>query len=377
MQPTDIAQLLDECLQRLEAGESLEAVVASYPAQAEALRPLLLGARAAHYAGHNLPPVSGQMRSRAQFLEAAAAQTEKPRRWQLFSLPRFANALLLALMVILTGLFASTLASARSLPGQPLYGVKRSVERVQLDLTSGALNRLILSDAFDLRRAEEVRQLIAAGRTQQVAFSGFLRAEESSRWSVAEVSFTLDPDLAAAAAKMIGSYVDVEGRVHSDEGLLVSRLSVRLFQIRGVIQAQSDDEWLVDGVRMRLSALSEILGTPQVGDFVGITALRTGVNEFLALSIRGAGVVENSATLSPLPVTIQPSPQLRATDDNSGKSGDDDSGGDDNSGKGSGDDSGGDDSSGKGSNDDSGGDDNSGKGSNDDPGGDDDTGKDD
>ncbi len=357
MQPTEIAQLIDECVQRLEAGENLETVLASHPAHADALRPLLLGAQAARFAGRNLPPVSGQMRSRAQFLEAAAVAQAQPHRWRPFSLPRFANALLLAVMLILTGLFASTLASARSLPGQPLYGVKRSVERVQLDLTSGALSKLNLSDAFDLRRAEEVRQLIAAGKTQQVAFSGFLRAEEPSRWSAAGVSFALDPQLAATADNMTGSYVDVEGSVRSTEGLLVSRLSVRLFQIRGIIQAQSNGEWLVDGVRLRLNALSEIHGAPQVGDFIGVTALRTGANEFLALSIRGAGVVEQTPTLNPLPTTAQPTPQNHATDDNFGSGGGDDSGGDDSSDKGGGDDSGGDDSSGKGGGDDSGGDD--------------------
>lgn len=347
MQPTEIAQLIEECLQRLESGENLETVLASHPAQSEALRPLLLGAQAARYNGDNLPPVSGQMRSRAQFLEAAATQAQ-PRRWRLFSLPRFANALLLAVMIILTGMFASTLASARALPGQPLYGVKRSVEQVQLVLAGDALSRLTLSDTFDLRRADEARQLIAAGSTQAVTFSGFLRSEEPSRWSAAGVIFELDPSLADAAVRMTGSYVDVKGNVRRDEGLLASRLSVRLFQLRGVIQSQNGSEWVVDELHLRLSAVSEIYGSAQVGDLVGVTAIRTGINEFIALNIRGAGAVDAQPTLSPLPATPQPIPQNQATEDASREGGDDDSG------TGS-DDSGGDDDTGTGGDDDSGG----------------------
>lgn len=368
MKPAETAQLLEECLQRMQMGETLERILADYPERAEELRPLLESARLAQANALHLPPVGGQQRSRAQFLEEAAClQARQPLKFT-FPRLRFASGLLSAVILVLVVGFALTLASGRSLPGQPLYGVKRSVEQAQLALSGDALARIRLEDAFDQRRAEEVRRLILSGKEQPVEFSGFLsrRIQEGyNQWSAGGIDFTLSGTLQASAGSMAGGYVDVRGFVRGRQGLEVTEMRLRLYQIGGILQAQSENEWIVEGVRLRLPSLAELDGKPEVGKPISVTAIRVGENDFLALSARVGRlnapltptftpnlitptltqIPAGTETLTPLPsATLRPqvtaSPDDDLYRDDYDDKGSDDSGGKggDNSGKGSGDD---------------------------------------
>lgn len=371
------AQILEECLQRMQMGERPESILRDYPQQAGELRPLLESAQQAQGGVLHLPPVSGVSRSRAQFLEAAAAQTQR-RRWFAFSLPRFGSALLTTFILILTIGLVVALASDRSLPGQPLYGIKRSVERAQLALSGDALTHLSREDAFDQRRAEEVRQLILSGRQQAVEFSGLLtrRIEDGyNQWSAAGIDFTLSGALQSSAGSMAGAYVELRGFVRGQQGVEITEMQLRLYQIGGILQSKTDEEWIIEGVRVRLPSLAELIGTPEVGKPISVTAIRVGENDFLALSARAGRLnppqtptftpnqmtptltltrPASTATLAPLP-SATPRPQISATpaadsgsptDDDSGRptdepgsptdDSDDDDDDDDNSGKGGG-----------------------------------------
>lgn len=366
MKPAEIAQLLEECLQRMQMGETLEKILADYPERVEELRPLLESARLAQTNALHLPPIGGQQRSRAQFLEEAARL--QARQQPKFSFPqlRFASVLLSTVMLVLVVGFALTLASGRSLPGQPLYGVKRSVEQAQLALSGDALSRIYLEDSFDQRRAEEVNRLILANKEQPVEFSGFLiwRFQDGfDQWSAGGVDFTLSGALQSSARSMRGGYVDVRGFVRGQQGLEVTEMRLRLYQIGGILQTKTDFEWIVEGVRVRLPSLAELDGVPEVGAPISVTAIRVGENDFLALSARvgrlNAPVTPTftpnlitptltqmptgTVTLTPLPSAtlrpqVTPSPDDDLYKDNNDDKGSDDSGGrgGDNSDKGGG-----------------------------------------
>ncbi len=341
----EMLEILDECLQRMQIGESLESILKDHPQQAAELRFLLEGARQAQAGALNLPPVSGMARSRAQFLEAAAAQS-RPAKTVLFPLPRFASAFVTLLVVALLVGFGVALASGRSLPGQPLYGIKRSVEQAQLALSGDALNRLTREDAMDQRRAEEVRQLMLSGREQAVEFSGLLtrRIQDGyNAWSAGGIDFTLSGALQSSAGSMAGGYVEIRGFVRGQSGLEVTEMRLRLYQIGGILQSQTDQEWIIEGVRVRLPSLAELSGTPEVGKPITVTAIRVGGNDFLALSARAGrlnapatptltphGITPTltetavTVTLSPQP-SATPRPALTATrSDHSGKATNDD-----------------------------------------------------
>jgi hypothetical protein len=307
MKPGETAQLLEECLQRMQIGEPLERILADYPERAEELRPLLESARMAQANALYLPPVSGNQRSRVQFLEAAARQARRQPKVA-FSLPRFAPLLLSAVMLVLVAVFGLALASGRSLPGQPLYGMKRSVEQAQLALSGDALGRIALEDTFDQRRAEEVRRLILAGKEQPVEFSGFLsrRIQDGyDQWSAGGIDFSLSGSLQATAGSMAGGYVDIRGFVRGQQGLEVTDMRLRLYPIGGILQSQTEQEWIIEGVRVRLPSLAELEGTPEVGKPISVTAIRVGENEFLALSAR-AGRLNPPQTPTFTPYLITP-----------------------------------------------------------------------
>ncbi len=362
MKPAESAQFLEECLQRLQMGETLERILEDYPDHAQELRPLLESARLAQVNALHLPAISGMQRSRAQFLEEAARQNRNRPKWA-FSLPRFAPLLLSVVILLLVAMFALALASGRSLPGQPLYGMKRSVEQAQLALSGDALARINLEDTFDQRRAEEVRQLILAGKEQPVEFSGFLvhRIQDGyDQWSAGGIDFTLSGALQSVAGSMAGGYVDIRGFVNGQNGLQVTEMHLRLYPIGGVLQSQTDQEWIIEGVRVRLPSLAELEGTPEVGKPISVTAIRVGQNDFLALSARAGRLnppqtptftpyritptltqTAATATLAPQP-SATPRPLLTASpsDDDRTATDDSDKGEDDHSGNGSDEDTG-------------------------------------
>lgn len=288
MQPSNFSDLFTECLDRLQAGEPLDKILADYPSQVDDLRPLLEASWAAVTANAQPPAqvlASGMARSRTRFLQAAQQQVKPARSaWQLFPALRLAGALVLALVLIFGGLFATELASAESLPGQPLYGFKRTMEQARLALTSGPAGKLMLEDAYDLRRSIEVVQLVQRGEFQPVSFAGFLHLDESNGWAAAGVSLPLTPAQAVLARDLLERYVEIDAQVRGQEGLSVEDLRLRLYQVSGILQEQHNRYWLVDGLRVYLGDATQVNGVPQVGERIKLTGIRLGENDFYALA---------------------------------------------------------------------------------------------
>jgi hypothetical protein len=72
----------------------------------------------------------------------------------------FAATLIVVLTLVLAGGGGIVYASTDSLPGSPLYGVKRAAEQVQLFLAPGGTRRAKLYIKFAQRRLEEVQALV-------------------------------------------------------------------------------------------------------------------------------------------------------------------------------------------------------------------------
>lgn len=148
---------LNQCLEWLRSGRSLEECLAAYPDKAVELEPLLRAALALGQA----PQPSPQFRAAlGQRLEAAwQARQRRPR--SSFSLMgrRWALAGALALALVLGG--ASTaLASSSSVPGDVLYPAKRATERVRLVLTISKSRKANLELQFAGKRVQEMAVLV-------------------------------------------------------------------------------------------------------------------------------------------------------------------------------------------------------------------------
>jgi len=249
-------EILNICIEALERGEPLEEVLSWYPAEAEELRPVLevVGALAEVAASHE-PNVDTEMRARLSFLEQAdslrraastvsvANQTEMPgaRAEQLRRLQRTdqQRALPIGRWMLYTGAVAAVLVmvfgfvlvagSANALPGDTLYGAKRTVEGVRLMLSGStdSLNR-----ELNAKRIEEIRNLISEGRSAtNLTFEGSIDLVGSGDIVVEGIIVHIDEASIIQGEPAIGRYAHVEGLVANG----------RFLATRVVIEAGPDE----------------------------------------------------------------------------------------------------------------------------------------
>lgn len=128
----DFEQILDNCLERLARGETLEACLSQYPQQAAELRPLLAAAEKMETGTQVQPLPAFRLRARGQLIahmRAHPRRAAKPVFAPLFRLAVGLATLLLAFLVTGTALAQS------ALPGEALYPWKLTSEQAWLRLS--------------------------------------------------------------------------------------------------------------------------------------------------------------------------------------------------------------------------------------------------
>ncbi|MBK8794130.1 MAG: hypothetical protein IPN59_13640 [Holophaga sp.] len=165
MNTSDVnSQIFEDCLTLLEQGETLDEILQRYPQQAAELRPMLAAAGQLHQELTAIPvPAAAQNLSRAKFMKAAsiaqADQRSSKAKW-LFWLPWISfrqvrlspymrATVMLFLIFSFIGAFGAVRVSARAIPGDVLYPVKRAAEQTQLLLAQGQDQKLRLEKSFD------------------------------------------------------------------------------------------------------------------------------------------------------------------------------------------------------------------------------------
>lgn len=215
MSQLDEQQLADS-LERLEQGESIEQILKRYPESAAELRSFLatvtqLSALASQ------PYVAAKQASRQQFLDQAAAMQGVRQPRPIFAWRRLffsAGAVALMLVFILsTVLFTSTSA----IPGEPLYGVKRSMESFRLSLTQNADVILELSARYNQERIQEIEALLGNGQTAGVNFEGVIEAIEADRWTIAGLTVLINPETIVEGSPQVGELAQISGRTDSGQ----------------------------------------------------------------------------------------------------------------------------------------------------------------
>lgn len=167
MTEPDLEAILDECLQDMSTrGESIERCLQRYPQYAGQLAPLIQVVNHIWETSHPMLSASATQAMERRLLKRATELKQsraKPSLWPLpFSLRPLltvAATLIVILALALAGGGGIVYASTDSLPGSPLYGVKRATEQVQLFLAPGGTKRAELHIKFAERRLEEVQTL--------------------------------------------------------------------------------------------------------------------------------------------------------------------------------------------------------------------------
>ena len=167
MREPDLEVVLDECLHNVSTrGESIERCLQRYPQHIGQLAPLVQVADRIGKTRHPTLSVPATKAIEQSLLKRATEIKQskaKPSRWPLpFSLRPLvtvAATLIVVLALVLAGGGGIVYASTDSLPGSPLYGVKRATEQVQLFLAPMGTGRAELHIRFAQRRLEEVQAL--------------------------------------------------------------------------------------------------------------------------------------------------------------------------------------------------------------------------
>ena len=174
-----LADALDECVDRILLGESIEACLQRFPDIADDLQPLLLAAAA----GIQVRPAidDGVRRANRLRFEGAARHHLAGHaghdrrgpfaRWWNYRIPNLSRAWTaglagLALTFVLSS--GAAYASTDALPDSPLYPVKRVTERARLAITISEDSRALYHLELIERRTRELASMAEDGQTDQV-----------------------------------------------------------------------------------------------------------------------------------------------------------------------------------------------------------------
>lgn len=355
---------LNDCIDRLASGMTVEDCLRLYPQYAAELRLMLetgLLARRVQY--HPLEVMQAQDRARARVVAAMTGhQPVQQRRTGFGGFLRAAAVLAL----ILLGMLGVSRAADSSLPGDPLYPLKRLTENARLQLGGAD----VLRQQFASRRVDEIRTLLAQGREAEVEFEGDIEAIGTDGWLISGLLLTVPEGTPGAADAQPDDRVAVRART-TDTRLLVAT-SVTLLQDRTPALTATPTSSPTPTATATMTPTVTLSQTPTPSptltptstqtatplpdaDRDGIADLRDACPTIFGAAVNAGCPVPTVTFVPPLPTATLPAQPPPTSDDHGG---DDDR---DNSGPGSGDDSGSNDDSSDDSEDS--GDDSSGQGS--------------
>ena len=172
MRKDDRAEVLNEALERLAQGATVEECLASYPQEAGELEPLLRMAQAMAVA---VPGPRPQARAEVLSRLTEAWEERRTRRQsRLFFLPplpvfRPLAVALTAVMVLVLGGWGTTSAAANSVPGDLLYPVKTARERLILAVSPSSSQKAKIHARLAAERSREMEVLATkAGSPAQI-----------------------------------------------------------------------------------------------------------------------------------------------------------------------------------------------------------------
>jgi hypothetical protein len=158
-------------------------------------------------------------------------------------------------------------------------------------------------DDGSLLALEITIQQAAQAIEQPFEFQGLIESFGPSQWVVGGYTVFLTGDTVIENSPQRGLLAEVKAVRRSDGTIVARRILVLLpterVQFEGVIQTLSEEEWLIEGVVLRLDAETVISGLPVVGAAVEVDGLLLPDGAVLARYI----VVQAPATATP---TAQP-----------------------------------------------------------------------
>jgi hypothetical protein len=314
----------DDCLTRLGLGESVADCLKSYPDLSEELRPMLEAAQVTWSISR--VPHHVQRRSRSRFLtilaQATARRSPRLNAWGMLFQRVVTTTLTLAVGFTLgtTGLYY---ASASTLPGDSLYGVKRAFEDTWVQLAVSPQQRLELEEQYNAVRETEVEQLLTTGanRNATVSFGGPFSSATSAEWHVGGFDVYLADDTKISGVPQPGFYVSVVAQMQNGK-LVAGELTVEEMEITGLL-AGGGDQWQINGVSFAVTAQTTVNGqlAPGATATARVRSLRPGDRVAVSVTVLAeptalptdTPTATSSSTVTRTPTTV-PTDTLEPTD---------------------------------------------------------------
>ena len=262
-------EAFESCLEAMENGDSLDTCLERYPDLAGELRPLLETAQAARSIADDSIPNSAFHRSRSRILGKASQlrAQRKPKQFIFGRVPRMAMAAL-ALALIFFMSWRGVIETARALPGDPFYSVKRSAQNIRIQIAPNPDTKRAIEVKYERQRVDEVMRLLRMGRITQVTFEGLLNERTSDRWIIEGIPVIVTPDTQIAGEIEEARVVEVTGKTQSDGVIEASQIRLHSYQLVGTVNSISPDKWVISDISLQIRRDSQIDPAARVKDQV-------------------------------------------------------------------------------------------------------------
>ena len=164
-----LEKIFNECLARVEWGESIESCLSSYPEEAAELEPLLRTFLNVRWRGSMIEPrPEFKAMTHARLQRVCVPARQQPQRSGFFSLHRVLAPALTAVICIIFVSAGTVAASSDAMPDEALYTVKKATEDVRLALAFSDTGKANLHVQLAETRSEEIVVMAAQGKTEEV-----------------------------------------------------------------------------------------------------------------------------------------------------------------------------------------------------------------
>lgn len=227
---TDLYDALEMCLKEVEQGVDVDTVLFRHPELADELRRILETSAKAKVMAVSAPSEDVVRRNRSKVLQHASELRERrsaPALRRIWSVPlRRALVTFMVVAVLFVSGTGLVRASSATLPGDNLYPVKRTWERLSLLLTFDAVDREALEFDHENERLRELSELLASGRSAKVDFAGYVTRQSGTEWRVSGITVFLSADTRLPDQPVaVGDAVRVRGQTQNG-GVAAERIEL-------------------------------------------------------------------------------------------------------------------------------------------------------
>ena len=224
---------LNDCLERMARGESAGRCIERYPQHARDLLPLLTTAhRTMQVSEMPVYRPDAKIRGMNLMLEALADNRMTSRRrfpfsvWRPLASPVMVGFVAVFLTIVAAG--GTTMASADSIPGEPLYIVKAIKENLTLRVPRSDMEQAKVHAEFASKRGDEIDKLIAGRRYAEAEMMiSYLMKHLNASASYAGVAMPVDPIEMPRRPMQFehgGGTIFIRARLEQDGSVLRTRL---------------------------------------------------------------------------------------------------------------------------------------------------------